>query len=455
MTRATRLFARALTAGIVLLPWAVHVSPGTAAPPAEKLSAANTTPKPATSTEKSVLTLDDLTKLAMERNPRLAAAAFAVDAARGQALQAGLYPNPTISVGLDELGDRTGPGGVNTIPLVQQELVTGGKLKLSRAVACKDVDLATLTLMAQRYALLAELRIAYFDVVALQRKIALLGDLLKIAEQSSEQTGKLQAANQVSRLDVVQMEVERERLRAEEESAQRELPAAIKRLAAVVGGALPSGGIVGTLDMAVPPYDLDRTRSVVLDVHPDIRSANVGVEKARLRLQRERAQPIPNVTVGAGYVRQNQNKSDDWTVGVSLPIPVWNRNQGNIATAAAQLGEATQHVGKVENDLSERVAMAYRDFASSRQRAERYRESILPRAKETYELSLRAYQGGQFEYLRVLEAQRALTQANLEYIRALGDAWKAASALSGLTLEDAWPPPPVLIVPPSTPEHKN
>lgn len=386
------------------------------------------------------LTLDDLTRIALERNPRLAAAAFAVDAARGQALQAGLYPNPTVGVNLDELGDRTGPKGVNTLPLVSQEIVTGGKLKLARAVACKEVDQATLTLQSQRYAMLAEVRSSYFDVLALQRRITLLNEMLKLADQSLEQTNKLLNANLVARLDLVQLEVERERLRMEEETARRELPPALRKLAAVVGaGGSPSEQIIGTLDLPLPNYDLDRTRDVVVTIHPEIRSAQLGVEKARLKLRREQAQPIPNVTVGAGYVRQNQNQSDDWTIGVSVPIPVWNRNQGNIATAVAQVSEATQSVGKVENELSERVATAFREFYSARQRADRYRESILPRAKETYDLSFKAYQGGQFEYLRVLEAQRAVTQANLDYIRALADAWKAASAISGLTLEDSWP----------------
>ncbi len=326
-----------------------------------------------------------------------------------------------------------------------QEIVTGGKLKWSKAVACKDVDQVTLALMSQRYALVAEVRAAYFDVIALQRRVELLGDLTKLAEQSAGQTTKLLNANQVSRLDLLQLEVERERLRAEAEAAQRELPAAHRRLAAVVGGGIAPGSVVvGSLDQPLPPYELDPTLQVVIEVHPDLQSARVGVEKARLKLRREQAQPIPNVSVGAGYVRQNQNRSDDYTINLSFPVPLWNRNQGNIATAAAQVGEATQAVGRVENELREKVATAFRDYAAARQRAERYRESILPRAKETYELSLKAYQGGQFEYLRVLEAQRATTQANLDYIRALTDAWKSASVISGLTLEDQWPLPNVV-----------
>jgi len=399
-------------------------------------------PRPVTGTS-AALGLDDLISLGLERNPRLAQAAFTIDAARGKALQAGLYPNPTVSATFDELGDRQGPGGINTVPLVSQEIVTGGKLRLSRAAANREVDQATLALMNQRYTLFSNVRQAYFEVLTLQRRLEVLTELVKLADASVEQTRKLLEAKRGTRLDLVQLEVEAERLRTEYEATERELPAAFRRLAAAVGvPSLPRAQVVGTLDLALPDYDLERTQLFVLSEHPEVRSAQVGVERARLLAERARREPIPNVTVGAGYVRQNQNRSDDWTIGVSVPIPVWNRNQGNIMATQAQVGEAVQEVGRVENDLTDRLAGAFRDYAAARRRADRYRTAILPRAQEAYELSRKAYAGGVFEYLRVLEAQRAVAQANLEYVRALGEAWKAAGAISGLTLEDHWPPVP-------------
>lgn len=385
--------------------------------------------------------LDDLIRLGLERNPRLAQLGFSIDVARGRALQAGLYPNPTVSATFDELGDREGPGGINTVPLVNQEIVTAGKLKLARSAAGREVDQATLNLLAQRYVLFTGIRQSYFDLLTLQRRAEILGDLVALAEQSVETTRKMLEAKQVARLDLVQLEVELERFRAEQEATARELPGAFRRLAAVVGVYdLPKARLAGSLDAPLPDYDLERVQHFVLNEHPELRSARVGVERTRLLLKREQVQPIPNVTVGAGYVRQNQNRSDDWTIGVSVPIPLWNRNQGNIMAANAQVAEAVQEVGRVENDLVERVATAYRDYAAARQRAERYRTSILPKARETYQLSLKAFQGGQFEYLRVLEAQRSVAQAQLEYIRALGDAWRAASLIAGLALEEHWPP---------------
>jgi cobalt-zinc-cadmium efflux system outer membrane protein len=389
--------------------------------------------------------LEELTRVGLERNPRLAQAAFSVDAARGRATQAGLYPNPTVSANFDELGDRQGPGGINTLPLVSQEIVTGGKLRLSRAAANKEVDQATLALMTQRYTLLANIRQAYFEVLTLQRRVEILGDLVKLAEQSVETSRKLLEAKLIARLDLLQLETELERLRAEEDGAKRELPGAYRRLAAVVGVAgLPIASVGGSLELPLPDYELERVVQFVLSIHPELQSARVGVERAELLLRRAQAEPIPNVTVGAGYVRQNQNRSDDWTINVSVPVPVWNRNQGNIRSAQAQVGEAVQEVGRVENDLTDRVATAFRDFAAARQRALRYRTSVLPRAEETYELSVKAFKGGQFEYLRVLEAQRALSQARLDYVRALGDSWRAASVISGLALEDQWPACPVV-----------
>lgn len=384
--------------------------------------------------------LAELEALAIQQNPRLARASFVVAAASGRAEQAGLYPNPTIGITFDELGDRTGPSGVNTLPLLSQELVTAGKLRLSREAGLRLVDQETWRLMSQRYSLLADVRRKYYEALALQTRIEILRQMVDLAERSVERSNELLQAKQVARLDIVQLEIEVERLRADLEATERELPGAYRDLAAVVGDPhLFVHEVDGVLADDLPSYDLDTVQSLVLGSHPDVHAARHGVERARLLIERARREPIPNVSVDTGYVRQNQNRSDDFRIGASVSVPLWNRNQGNIRAAEAEYCEAQQHVRQVQNELTERLAQAMRDYAAARRRAERYSTAILPRAKETYDLSRKAYQGGEFEYLRVLEAQRALAQAYLDYIRALGNGWKAAATLSGLTLEDAWP----------------
>jgi cobalt-zinc-cadmium efflux system outer membrane protein len=393
----------------------------------------------------SAYTLEQLLRLALENNPRLAQAEFVIEAARGRALQAGLYPNPIVAVNLDELGDRTGPQGINTIPLVTQEIVTGGKLGLSRAAAMKEVDQATFALATRRAELLAAVRSALFDVLTLKRRIELLDELRGISQKSVKHTKELIKAKQATQLDVVQLEVEAERFRAEFEAAEQELPAAFRRLAAVVGVKdLERAPIAGSLDDAIPDYELDRLRKYVLNVHPDVFAAQAGLEKAKLAWARANADVIPNVTISGGYVRQNQNNSNDYTIGVSVPVPVWNRNQGNIQSTQAQIGEATREINRVENDLTERAATAYRDYAAARKRAERFAE-VQKKAEEAYKLIVEE-KNFSLSAVQRLVAQQAVAQARLEYVKSRGEAWRAASTISGLTLEEQWPSP-VLPVP--------
>lgn len=226
------------------------------------------------------LGLPQLTALTLERNPRLAQVGWAVETARGRAVQAGLYPNPTLSVTGDELGDRTGPGGIWTAPHLSQEIVTGNKLGLSKAAALKEVDQATLRVVTERYRLFTDVRQNYYEVVTLQRRADILGQLIALAEQSVENANKLLKAKEGSELDVVQLEVDLERYRAELDATTKALPAAFRRLAASVGvDNLPYTRVAGDLELPLPDYDLERLRSYVLGIHPDLRSAQIGVER--------------------------------------------------------------------------------------------------------------------------------------------------------------------------------
>lgn len=389
----------------------------------------------------AALRLDELVKAAVERNPRLAKATFAVDAAQGRFVQAGLYPNPVFSFTADELGDRTGPGGILT-PSLSQEIVRGGKLQLSQAAAAKEVDQVALNLMAERYAVIGSVRAAFYEAFALQERAVILRDLIRINETIAARTAAARQAGGAAEIDVVQLELELERVRAEAKAVDQELPAAVRRLAAVVGvGELPPGPLAAPFDLTLPTYDADNTRTVVTTVHPSVRAARVATEQAAFALRRAQAEPIPNVTVTAGYTRQNQNRSNDWGVGVSVPLPVWNKNQGNIQAAAAELAASQQDVGRVENELAERVAVTFRTYAAAKQRAEWYQTRIISRAEQAIAiltdetLKPRA----NVTILQVIQAQRTLAEARLEYNKSLGEAWRAAAELSGLLLEETWP----------------
>lgn len=385
-----------------------------------------------------VTTVDDLVRIAVAQNPRLGKASFTIESAQGKYVQAGLYPNPVFIYNADELGDKTGPAGIHA-PTISQEIVTAGKLRLSQAIAMTEVNQANLSLLGERYAVIGSVRSAYYDLYALEQRIVVLDQLVKLAEDAAKNGKILFDKEQIAKLDYIQFDVELERYRAKATAAKRELPAARKRLAALVGDhRLNFAELSGPFE-ELPIYSQENVLQTVLTTHPEVRIARVGVDKAQATIRRAQAEVTPNVTVSSGYTYQGQNRSHDWQVGLSTPLMIWNRNQGNIFSAKAELGVALQEMRRVENDLTDRVSVALRTFSSASQEAKQYRTEILPRAEESYRLSVIAFKGGQFEYLRVIQAQRTIAEAKLDYNRALSEAWKAASELSGYLLEEQWP----------------
>lgn len=383
--------------------------------------------------------LQDLVALGLGQNPNLQQAGFNIQAAQGRALQSGLYPNPIFNFSGDELGDKTGPPGILTTQ-VSQEIVLGGKLKLNRAIGAKEIDQAALALQTQRLALLTAIREGYFQVLTNQGRVQVLQHMVKIGKAGQDNAEALLQAKQLAELDVLPLQIEYQRFLADLEVAEKEWVASWHRLAATLGmPQLPMAALSGKLEENLPAVDYERLRDLVLENHPEVLSARIGISKADLAVRRAEVEKIPNVTVGSGYTRQSQNDSNDWLLNVTVPIPVFNRNQGNVLAAHADAGKARFDVNRVQNELANRLALAVGQYAAAKQRADRYRQFILPTARRSYDLTMKAFQGGQFEYLRVIVAQRSIFEANLEYLRALGDAWRAASEIAGLLQMEDWP----------------
>jgi outer membrane protein, heavy metal efflux system len=402
-------------------------------------ASAQNSPMPQTAADKSAdkpLALADVLALGLAQNPALAQADLDVQIAQGRAVQAGLYPNPMLMAIGDEMGAGQGKqGGIITAPMMTQTIITAGKRKLDIAIANRKLDQAGLAAVRQRVELNIAVRQAFYDVLTARRRLATLTDLEKVAAQSVETTQKLLDAKQVAQLDLLQVQVENERILAEQEAAQREAAAAWRRLAATIGmPRLEEKVLAGDLAAPLPLFDYARSQDFLVENHPEVEYARVGIIQAELMLRRERAEVFPNVTVGAGYVRSNHDKMDEWMFQVSAPVPLWNRNQGNIQARRTEMGRSIREVERVQNDLTSRLATAHGNYAAAAARADRYAKKILPAARRAYEIAFAAFKGGQFEYLRVLQAQRAYQEATLEYVRALGEAWRAASEIQGLLL---------------------
>ena len=381
----------------------------------------------------SALTLAQLEDLAQAHNPTLRQAVAKVAAARGKCLQAGLYPNPVAGYQGEEMG-IAGTAGFQG-GFVGQEFVTAGKLRLDRAVGTQEVRQAEHQYQAQQQRVLNDVGASYYEALAAQRGVELTEQLVRTSDEALLAAQQLFSAKEVSRVDVLEAQVEADSTRLKLQNSRSRTRAAWRRLAAMVGQPdVETVPVAGNLEEAVPRFVWADVLQQLLDESPELAEAEAGVQRARCLLARQCAQRIPNVTVQAGVQRDNESRDNIAKVEVALPLPVFNRNQGNIAKADAELVAAQNEVRRVELALRDRLATVFQRYEDAREQVDTYRNKILPNAKTSLDLVRTAYQQGEIGYIVLLTSQRTYFSAQLAQLEALRQLQTSRVALEGLLL---------------------
>lgn len=386
--------------------------------------------------------LEDLFALALDANPDLAIARARADAARGKLVQAGLYPNPTVGIDAQQIGLKKKEGQPSAI--FAQEIVTGGKLDLAQAAAFHGVAAADWQAITQWYNVTARIRAAFYEVLTAQREVKVGEEVLEIAKKGLDTNERLAKAGQVGEPDVLRARVELNLTENRLQIAQQRLAAAWKLLATAVGKPdLRLAAVDGNLDEELPAYEYEALLASVMARSSALQEAKAEVLQAQRELDLAVAQVCPNVQVGVtpGYDYGENNPI--LTATVSVPVPIFNRNQGNIMTARAEIARTTRTTQQVQVRLTERLATAYQQYEASRKTVTLYEKKVLPDATESLRLIRLAFGTGdpKFDFNAVLDAQRTLANARLSLIQARGETWKAVSEIEGLLQRDAAPLP--------------
>ena len=433
--------AAALAGAVILVAWSANAAAVTPAhesgTAAERLHLAfvRTEPIPLPPVEGTAsdgrLTLAEIEQLALAYHPALREAESLVRAARGNWLQVGLRPNPEIGYSASEIGSEGSAGQQGAI--VGQEFVTAGKLGLSRAVASREVAAAEQRLARARLQVLTTARVAYFEVLAAERAVALAGQLKEIAEQAVRVSELRLRIEDISRAALLQSQVEGESAALLEVQAVNRRAAAWRRLATVIGieGQTPQP-IDDVLQRPLPEIDWQTTRERLLAASPELAELRYEVERARMAVARASAGRIPNVDVQAGVARDTASDDTIASVQVSMPVPIFDRNQGAIAQACGELAAAQAAIEQRRLALEQRLAATFRDYQTARERLVRYTQSILPTARESLELINQGYEQGELEFLQVLTVQKTYAETNLAYLQDLESAWKRWAEMEGL-----------------------
>jgi len=414
---------------IPLPPTSPPAGPGQ--PPAEGQSA------PTTSATGG-MTLDDLESMAIGNNPTLAQAAARVRAQRGNWVQQGLYPNPRLSYVGDEMGDenRSGFQGFK----VNQEIVTRHKLELAQNVASQQVFQAEQEYAAQEFRVRNDVKLRFYDVLLAQRTLVLSRELEQIGLTNAHAAQHLFEAGQVGRSDVLQAQIEADNNQLQTIKAGITQDAAWRKLAIVVGVPdMQPRPLAGDLRNDVTSVTWNEAWARVSSASPELSAAQAKVGAARWAVDKARADRCPNWELEGGYAHDNSTGFDTGGLTVMVPVPIFNRNQGAIRQAQAELTAAEAEIDRVSLDLRNRLADTYQRYAIARQMVDRYEQSILPNARKSVELSAELYTATQISYPALLLSQRTYLQTQVAYLDALRDLRETSVLLDGLLLSDSLP----------------
>ena len=379
--------------------------------------------------QEAALTLEVAIARAFAANPALRAAALEVEAQGGALVQAGMLPNPE----LEFIKEGTsGPDRTSTMQLtVPIEL--GGKRGARIAAARAGRTVAAESLAALQTEVRADVSAAFHALAVATERARLAGELAGLAGQAAAAATRRVQAGKVSPVEETRAKVALAGVRIEALQSAREFESAKARLAALWAGSARDIGAVRdaalSVSMAAPPLATLLSRT---DAAPAIRRQHAEVGQRDAAASVELSRRMPNIGVIVGTQRDYRDRDRQAVVGLSVPLPLFDRNQGGVLESLRRVDKAKEElrgqIARVRADVTE----AHAQWSTALAEATLIEEQILPGAASTYAAAGKGFEAGKFSFLEVLDAQRTLFQARIQYLNASAQAWRACADIERL-----------------------
>ena len=397
----------------------------------------------APASEQKTITLEELQQMALQNNPTFAQADANIKSAEGRKKQSGLYPNPTVGYQGEQIRGGSFHAGEQGF-FVQQDIVLGGKLGLNRQIFDQELKQTQTEGEEQKLRVVTNVRMSYIQALSAQQTLELRNNLSKLADDAVETSHQLANVGQADAPDVLESEVEAQQAQLAVTMAEKNQQRVWTALAAVVGNPrLPLTRLEGKLE-DMPSVNPEELVEKIVNDSPAVKIAELGVKRAEASLVREKREPIPDLQLRGGMQQNGELLSapNGRAVGlqgfadVGVRIPIFDRNQGNIATAKADAERARREVDRVKLVLRERAASVVQSYTFSQTAVDRYKNQMVPRAQKAYEMYTKKYKAMAAAYPQVLIAQRTLMQLEVSYVTALENLATSSLSLQSYLLTD-------------------
>jgi len=383
------------------------------------------------------MSLRKAVRAALLRSPELASFAWSVRQAEAEQLQASLPPNPTLGTEFENFagtGEFRGTRAFETTVVLSQLVELRGKRAKRMRLASLDSKLAGWDYEAKRLKVLTDVTGKYAALLAAQRRLDLARENEKLAEASLGAVRKRVSAGKSAPTEKLKASVEAATSRVDTRRAERDLTVARQHLAATWGSHKPLfGSAVGDLAEISPPTAAEAL-TPLLAQNPEIARWETEAAQRQATLQAARAGAVPDVTVGVGYrhFRETENNDHAMLVTASIPLPLFDRNQGEISRARFGVLRAQIDRSAAEVRLRAQLTEACQQLSAAYEEAHSLQEVILPTAKKAYEATERSFKEGKSDYLDMLDAQRTLVETQSSHIEALAEYHQARAEVEAL-----------------------
>jgi len=361
--------------------------------------------------------LDRIIDLALERNPVIAGAQSVIEQNEGRRTEAGAYPNPTIGFQTADATIRDPSNGVRLMErgvTVHQTVEWPGMRAARQDAAVAGLAGATVGLEESKLNLIAEVKGLFYELLLAERTVDLLQQNLETVQEVARIVRARVRSGEGPQFEAVKADVEVLKAKQEMTKAKNVVRVKLVGLDTLTAGALgPRYRVQGDFRSLRDRLDPEQMAARDLSQHPILKRQGKVVEQAEFAVSKERQARVPNVTLFGGYAREAGREAV--VGGLSMPTPIWYRQQGHIATALGTQRKEEAEFIRAKNDLGRAINQHAREAETAQDQILVYEEGLLKQAQEALRIAQLSFRQGASSLLDVLDAQRVQRQITVDY----------------------------------------
>lgn len=371
----------------------------------------------------SPYSLEEILAIAVERSPVMADALGAMKESRGQQIAAGAYPNPVLEGGAGKGSIRDPSTGVSIIEhtiTVGQPIEWAAKRHARQEAASAGVAGASAGLELAKLNLISDVKVAFYQLLLAQRDVELAAQNVATVEEVLRTVKLRVAAGEATSFDTMKAGVELQKAQKEVARARNGLLVAKSRLNVLTAGRLGKQfAIEGGFQSLKQELNVEQLVASAVERHPALRRLSKLAEQAEHTVEFEKESRIPNVNVMGQYHREAGDES--MVAGLSVPLPLWYRRQGEIETALGSKYRAVAQRDRAQNELEQAIVQHTQEVRTAQDQLRVFETGLLKQAEQILTVARTSFRQGAASLLDLLDAQRVYRQTLYEYAQVSAD----------------------------------